>query len=413
MKKLFRPETVLIFISSILIILFQNCVQNDNYSLKENDISAFGNIEKVDYLPVESIIEECGPGFSLNAKGVCVSNCEVGFIQVNNSCVRTCGDGYALINDSCIKTCADGYVLVNDSCERTCSEGYTLLNDSCIKTCADGYTLNNSTCERTCSEGYILVDNSCVKSCNEGYSLVDNSCVKTCDSGYVLNTTTDQCEYISGCNSYVELSGDALVVPAKTTEKICYYKKVVSESRSSLGSNSSINVMWWHGSMSTRTISNPRILGDFTSTLTLQGQRKIEFVKDIPSLTASSTTNLYTTSGSAVIDNMLVVKLSDTSNNSSVYWGFGTSDCLPMVFNPGQESELKIQSASTNYSSGNNYGYYGSNSTGGYVNVSQDDIMHFDYIRNFLTPNRSIQLSVQALDCGGGLHTTDVYTIFK
>ena len=110
----------------------------------------------------------------------------------------TCWDGSYAHKQSECPACTNKPTKI--PCGQTWDETTCKLKGT-AKTCSDGFTLNTSTCQ---CEKLTGGGSSCDKTCSDGYTLDEDSCscncTRTCSSGYTLNKSSCSCEKNSCTN---------------------------------------------------------------------------------------------------------------------------------------------------------------------------------------------------------------------
>jgi hypothetical protein len=197
------------------------------------------------------------------------------------------------------------------------------------------------------------------------------------------------------CLKFVELTDSALArIPARTSEGICYTKKLMSRianSKSSLSPNRDPEVLSKdHDKNSTSSSPNhPYILGASKSEVTLEGERVVKL-----SGGQSATMNI-------LVDNFLLLgtfpaTVNVTTENTSKYYKVrGTSDSAYSA-----TTGIGVQFRSTLLP----VSPFG---TGGTSSIAPIDISAE------IEPGTPHTLDIRALDCGGARELSDVYLLFQ
>ncbi len=185
------------------------------------------------------------------------------------------------------------------------------------------------------------------------------------------------------CNSYVEIDPsptENILIPARTTAKICYYVKLVNV----LSNRDSQQVTPVRSDIIARDhdgeTPRPRIMGERIVNIALAGERHV--------LLASNTAG----TNRIRVDNFVLMEF--TMNGQTGFWASGSADAPP------PNGRITVGGVPvTNYqenapSGANNY-------------VPAHDL------RPYLQLNTPVRLRGSALDCGGVAETSDIYLLFK
>ncbi len=201
-------------------------------------------------------------------------------------------------------------------------------------------------------------------------------------SGPIINDTNDGVTF-EGCESYTEITGADVIIPAGTQAGVCYYKQLMSAIEShksgSHGETRAMDVISRNHDGSGDI--SPYIIADTTTHFNIQGARRVAL--------SSSYSN---PKADMKIDNYFLIQLTDGTNSGA--WAYGTKDALPQN-NGGMISVNDI--AIDNF-----YDF----ANGGTATVTALDFT------SSVPVNANLSLRFRALDCGGAAAGSDVFIVF-
>lgn len=204
-----------------------------------------------------------------------------------------------------------------------------------------------------------------------------------CDAGETYDGTSCV-PFKAECDSFVELKASPYIIPARSSENICYFIKVVN----AVASASSSTIPAMRSDIIARShdanTPNPRIMGETKITnLLIGGEREM--------ILASNSIG----TGIIKVDNFVLVEsYFDDNDGSSTrrLFGQGTADA------PRTNEPLSVGGHEVKYITGKNGG---------------TDIINPIDLQAFIPILRPVQARISALDCGGTAEASDIYLVFK
>lgn len=206
--------------------------------------------------------------------------------------------------------------------------------------------------------------------------------VRVCsETDEYLNPATNECEVFK-CATYEEISGSSISVPARdiTTGK-CYYTKIAPKYSNTLQPSVLARN---HGRASGTGINlPPMIIGSKSFEVLLQGDRAVKL--------SASPTDI---SAPILVDNFILVRM----NNDSFLRAYGTADSTIQLDNGSASNYILYKDIQVPFKS---------YEEGGTARISELNIT------GNLPVGVQSNMSVEALDCGGGQEIVPMYVVFQ
>ena len=252
----------------------------------------------------------------------------------------------------------------------TCSSPKVSVADSCV--CPAGSNDNGVTC-LTCTGTQIFdaPSLSCVAPpvvCQPGYDYDGHACV-------AISAT---------CNSFVEIKSSNFVVPARVTDKVCYYIKLVNAT--TVRSSVTLDYVLSRNHDGGPRNRAPSIIGQKNISFLMQGDREVVLSGD-------------THGGASIsVDNYILIEALFDGLANEKLWASGTGDVPPLDAN-GNPYPIQVHGQPVI----NFYPY----SAAGTATFQAIDLAPI------LTVKKQIDFIASALDCGGGTNSSDAYLLFR
>lgn len=207
---------------------------------------------------------------------------------------------------------------------------------------------------------------------------IARECTKTDE---YLNPATNECEVFK-CATYEEISGSSISVPPRdiTTGK-CYYSKIEPKYSNTLQKSVLARN---HGRASgSGTNLPPMIIGSKTFDVLLQGDRAVKLSASPNDIAAP-----------ILVDNFILVRM----NNDSFLRAYGTADSTIQLEDGSITNYILYKDAKVPFKS---------YEAGGVARISELNIT------GNLPVGVQSNISVEALDCGGGQQIIPMYVVFQ
>ncbi len=207
---------------------------------------------------------------------------------------------------------------------------------------------------------------------------VKRECTKTDE---YLNPATNECEVFK-CATYEEISGSSISVPPRdiTTGK-CYYSKIQPKYSNTL--QKSVLARNHGRSSGSGTNLPPMIIGSKTFDVLLQGDRAVKLSASPTDITAP-----------ILVDNFILVRM----NNDSFIRAYGTADSTIQLEDGSATNYILYKDAKVQFKS--------------YEAAGTARISELNITGNLPVGVQS-NISVDALDCGGGQEIVPMYVVFQ
>ncbi len=184
-----------------------------------------------------------------------------------------------------------------------------------------------------------------------------------------------------GCASFVEIDVDTAVIPARTADGICYYKRLMSaipnHGSGDMGEDRAPDVV--SDNHDGPGVINPYIIADTSFDFSLAGPRNVAF------------SGAFNDPNQVMkIDNYFLIEIQGPENAS--VWAYGTADAEPN----GGSILLNDQPVENFYSF----------APGGTATVTAIDVS------SSIPAMADLNLRFRALDCGGAAAGSDVFLVF-
>jgi hypothetical protein len=190
-----------------------------------------------------------------------------------------------------------------------------------------------------------------------------------------------------GCNSFQELQGFDLNVPKKSSEKVCYYKKLMSAV--SLHRSGKLGEVLASGVIASdhcnRGTKSPLVMGDKRFSVNVAGKWNVALSGDREKSDATM-----------LIDNFFLIELG--LNNSNKIWGYGTKDAQFNTKYDGYVGHILVNGQSLT-----DFTYF---ANGGVAQVTAINMTEH------IPEDSKFNFRFRALDNGCEATSSDVYMVF-